>query len=57
MSGAAEATQQTVGAEMLRGFWYPAAQSDRIRGQQLLSAQLLGEPLVLGRDANGKAFA
>jgi len=56
MSELAEAINQTVGAEMLRGFWYPAAQSARVRGQKLLGAQLLGEPLAIGRDADGRVF-
>lgn len=42
---------------LLRGFWYPAAISARIRGRQLIAAELLGIPLVLGRDAAGRAFA
>jgi phenylpropionate dioxygenase-like ring-hydroxylating dioxygenase large terminal subunit len=38
-------------------FWYPAAQSTEIRGQKLVKALLLEVPLVLGRTADGKAFA
>ncbi len=42
---------------MLRGFWYPALRSDRIRGRGLRSAMLLGIPLVIGRDDRGASFA
>jgi phenylpropionate dioxygenase-like ring-hydroxylating dioxygenase large terminal subunit len=42
---------------LLRGFWYPAVQSSRIRGRQLSAAELLGIPLAVGRDAAGRAFA
>ena len=38
-------------------FWYPAELSAKIRGQQLTKALLLEVPLVLGRTAEGKAFA
>src|ERR1700751_1717669 len=38
-------------------FWYPAAQSTEIRAQRLSKALLLEVPLVLGRTAEGKAFA
>ena len=39
------------------GFWYPALRSERIRGRGLATAMLLEIPLVLGRDAAGRAFA
>ncbi len=42
---------------MLREFWYPALRSHQIRGRKLAKAMLLGEPLVLGRDNRGRAFA
>src|SRR5690349_24859772 len=38
-------------------FWYPAARSTEIRAQKLTKALLLEVPLVLGRTAEGKAFA
>lgn len=38
-------------------FWYPAALSTEIRGHKLTKALLLEVPLVLGRTAEGKAFA
>ena len=42
---------------LLRGFWYPALRADRVHGRRLKTAMLLGVPLVLGRDAAGRAFA
>jgi phenylpropionate dioxygenase-like ring-hydroxylating dioxygenase large terminal subunit len=42
---------------MLWDFWYPALQSAEIRGRALATAMLLEVPLVLGRDAQGRAFA
>lgn len=38
-------------------FWYPALRSTEIRGRKLATAVLLEVPLVLGRTADGKAFA
>jgi phenylpropionate dioxygenase-like ring-hydroxylating dioxygenase large terminal subunit len=38
-------------------FWYPALRSTEIVGRRLATAMLLEVPLVLGRTANGKAFA
>ncbi len=49
--------QQTPDALMLRGFWYPALRSDRVRRRQLHTAMLLGIPLVLGRDDARRPFA
>src|SRR5215471_847228 len=43
--------------EMLTGFWYPALRSSEIKGNALRSTMLLGVPLVIGREATGKAFA
>jgi phenylpropionate dioxygenase-like ring-hydroxylating dioxygenase large terminal subunit len=43
--------------EWLWGFWYPAARSTQLRRGKLRSAELLGTALVLGRDAQGRAFA
>src|SRR3989442_12271720 len=42
---------------MLWDFWYPAVRSRQIRGRALSTAMLLEVPLVLGRDAQGRAFA
>ena len=44
-------------AEMMWRFWYPALRSKQVRGRKLVRAMLLDVPLVLGRDAAGKAFA
>ncbi len=44
-------------AGLLWGFWYPALRSSRVRGRGLRQAMLLGVPLVIGRDAHGRAFA
>jgi phenylpropionate dioxygenase-like ring-hydroxylating dioxygenase large terminal subunit len=38
-------------------FWYPALRSSEIAGKRLATATLLEVPLVLGRTAEGKAFA
>src|SRR5258707_14553135 len=38
-------------------FWYPAVRSSLIRGKRLVTAMLLEVPLVLGRTAEGRAFA
>lgn len=57
MSDAASLASTTPDSEMLLGFWYPALRSAQIRGKKLHSAMLLGVPLVLGRDARGRAFA
>ncbi len=42
---------------MLHGFWYRALPSDRLWRRKLTPVMLLEIPLVLGRDAAGKAFA
>ncbi len=42
---------------LLRGFWYPALRSAQVRGGKLRCAMLLGIPLVVGRNAQGEAFA
>src|SRR6202162_3145042 len=44
-------------AGFLWDFWYPAVRSAEIRGKRLVTAMLLEVPLVLGRTAEGKAFA
>jgi phenylpropionate dioxygenase-like ring-hydroxylating dioxygenase large terminal subunit len=43
--------------KMLFDFWYSALLSRALRGRRLVKAMLLGQPLVLGRDMNGRAFA
>jgi phenylpropionate dioxygenase-like ring-hydroxylating dioxygenase large terminal subunit len=54
--GAQEAAAQA-DAGFLWDFWYPAVRSTEIRGRKLAKAVLLEVPLVLGRTADGKAFA
>src|SRR5271170_1869671 len=44
-------------ADMLFGFWYPAARAALVRRNQMTTALLLEIPLVLGRDREGKPFA
>ncbi len=42
---------------MLFGFWYRALPSERVSRNHLAKAMLLELPLVVGRDAHGRAFA
>lgn len=42
---------------LLRGFWYPALPSARLRRGRLKALRLLNVPLVVGRTAGGRAFA
>lgn len=51
------AARSRAGAEMMWGFWYPAARSEEVHGRKLTRAMRLEVPLVLGRDAVGKPFA
>jgi phenylpropionate dioxygenase-like ring-hydroxylating dioxygenase large terminal subunit len=44
-------------AGFLWDFWYPALRSTEVTGNRLVTAMLLEVPLVLGRTAEGKAFA
>ena len=44
-------------AGFLWDFWYPAVRGSEIRGRRLVTAMLLEVPLVLGRTAEGRAFA
>jgi phenylpropionate dioxygenase-like ring-hydroxylating dioxygenase large terminal subunit len=57
MSQIASSKPQDQAGEMLWGFWYPAIESNEVRGRKLKRALLLDVPLVLGRDIAGKAFA
>lgn len=52
-----EASGRPADSGMLSGFWYPAARSGQISSRKLRTAMLLEAPLVLGRDARGRAFA
>jgi phenylpropionate dioxygenase-like ring-hydroxylating dioxygenase large terminal subunit len=42
---------------MLFGFWYPAMLSRDLRAGAIRAATLLEQPLAVGRDARGRAFA
>jgi phenylpropionate dioxygenase-like ring-hydroxylating dioxygenase large terminal subunit len=44
-------------SQWLYGFWYPALRSREVRGTKLVTTQLLGLTLVLGRTRQGEAFA
>ncbi|HXP80271.1 MAG TPA: aromatic ring-hydroxylating dioxygenase subunit alpha [Verrucomicrobiae bacterium] len=50
-------TASSIDGELLWGFWYPALRSDELRGRALVTSMRMEVPLVLGRDAAGKAFA
>src|SRR6202521_2027626 len=50
-------TASSIDGELLWGFWYPALRSDELRGRALVTSTRMEVPLVLGRDAAGKAFA
>ena len=55
-----EAARETAGEAdpgFLWDFWYPALRSTEIKERKLATAVLLEVPLVLGRTADGKAFA
>lgn len=51
------ATTSSVDDEFLWGFWYPALRSNELHGRALVTSTRMEIPLVLGRDADGKAFA
>jgi phenylpropionate dioxygenase-like ring-hydroxylating dioxygenase large terminal subunit len=51
------ATASNVDGDFLWSFWYPALRSSDLRGRDLVTSTRLEVPLVLGRDAAGKAFA
>ena len=42
---------------MLFGFWYRAVPSEKVKRGHLVPTMLLEIPLVVGRDAEGRAFA
>jgi phenylpropionate dioxygenase-like ring-hydroxylating dioxygenase large terminal subunit len=44
-------------AAPLREAWYYAVPSRRLRRQAMLAKVMLGEPILIGRDAAGKSFA
>lgn len=49
--------RQTPDSLMLYGFWYRALPSNRVRRNRLRKSMLLENPLVIGRDSEGRAFA
>lgn len=57
MNSLAPPQRQAPDAEMLFGFWYRALPGERVRRNRLQKAMLLEIPLVIGRDAQGRAFA
>jgi len=50
-------TSSSIDGEFLWGFWYPALRSSELHGRALAKSMRMEVPLVLGRDAAGKAFA
>jgi phenylpropionate dioxygenase-like ring-hydroxylating dioxygenase large terminal subunit len=54
---ASAAGSQGPAATLLFDDWYPALRSERLRGRRLVTAMLLGVPLVLGRRNDGAIFA
>ena len=44
-------------SELLRDLWYFAATSAELRPGAMFRREILGEPVVLGRDKKGRAFA
>jgi phenylpropionate dioxygenase-like ring-hydroxylating dioxygenase large terminal subunit len=49
--------RQTPDSQMMFGFWYRALPSSQVLRRQLVKTLLLGIPIVMGRDGNGRAFA
>src|SRR5580700_2311947 len=54
---AARETPDESDAGFLWDFWYPALRSTEVTGNRLATATLLEVPLVVGRAADGRAFA
>ena len=48
---------QGLKAELLRGLWYMAMPGTDVRPGRLAHVTMLGEPVVIGRAADGKVFA
>lgn len=44
-------------SELLRDMWYFAATSRELKRGEMFRREILGEPIVLGRDNEGRAFA
>jgi phenylpropionate dioxygenase-like ring-hydroxylating dioxygenase large terminal subunit len=55
---ATAADSASAAGKMLFDFWYPAMLSRAVRGaKSLAKTLLLGQPVLVGRDAEGRAFA
>ena len=50
-------TRESTVPAALRGCWYPAMRSAELHGRGPATVELLGEALVVGRDAQKRAFA
>jgi phenylpropionate dioxygenase-like ring-hydroxylating dioxygenase large terminal subunit len=57
MSTAELSQREAPDSLMLTGFWYRALPADKVKCGSLRKAMLLEMPLVIGRDAQGRAFA
>ncbi len=44
-------------AELLRGLWYVAMVGSDVKPGQTIARKLMGEPVMIGRDARGRVFA
>src|SRR6185295_10346026 len=44
-------------SDLLRDLWYFAAASREVKRGEMFRREILGEPVVLGRDGEGRAFA
>ncbi|MBN8661118.1 MAG: aromatic ring-hydroxylating dioxygenase subunit alpha [Candidatus Obscuribacter phosphatis] len=54
---ASESGQQPYGKTYTRNMWYYALPSEKLKKGEIESKVMLGEPLVIGRDNEGKLFA
>jgi phenylpropionate dioxygenase-like ring-hydroxylating dioxygenase large terminal subunit len=48
---------QGLKAELLRGCWYVALPGARVRPGELVHLTMLGDPVLIGRDRDGRVFA
>ena len=48
---------QGLKAELLRGCWYVAVPSAEVTRGKMVAKTLLGEPVVIARGQDGRAFA
>jgi len=51
------ASRPPTAADWCLDFWYPALRSDQVKTGKLEAVMLLGIPLAIGRDNQGRAFA